>query len=221
MAGQLHEGHAGLAWLTPPGVEHAERAVTAYSNYFIALTVEGGTAWPAFLEDDTDGSLGRVCQQIVAEHRRPSREQERLLELLAGQLECLLNRTAREQVLSHPAQVVANAARLMEERSGQALGIAEIAVELGVSASALRGYFQTVKSCSPRTHLQQVRLEKAVRFLCTSTLKLEAVAELCGYDSASHLTRQVRRFTGRTPGQVRRHAFRDLSQSPVISRLSS
>lgn len=207
MDGKKYPGQVGLAWLTPPGVVHAEKAITAYSNYFIALELKKGERWPPFLDDDADRSLGRVCQQIVIECTRKSPERERMLELLAGQLGCLLDRTAREQVLSHPAQTVARAERLIEEKSGQPLTIYDVAQGLNVSVSALRGYFQAVRGSSPRAYLQQVRLEKAVRFLRNSTLKLEAVAELCGYDSASHLTRCVKKFTGRTPGKLRRSSL--------------
>ena len=130
-----------------------------------------------------------------------------MLQLLSEQLACLLSRTAREQVLSRPAQAVARAERLIEEKCDRPLTIDDVAKGVSVSISALRGYFQAVRGCSPRAHLQQVRLEKAIRFLRTSTLKLETIAELCGYDSASHLTRSVKKFTGRTPGQVRHSAL--------------
>ena len=201
--GKAHPGYPGLAWLTPPGVTHAERAVSAYANYFIALDLKNVDDWPAFLDDDADRSLGRICQQIVIECGRVTKERSRMLELLAEQLACLLDRVSSEKILSHSAQAVAKAERFIEERCGQPLTIHEVAQAISTSASTLRGYFKAVRGCSPREHLQQVRLGKAVGFLRTSTLKLEAVAELCGYDSASHLTRCVKKSTGQTPGRLR------------------
>ncbi len=38
---------------------------------------------------------------------------------------------------------------------------------------------------------------------CLPHHTLETVAERCGYHSASHLTRQVKKFTGLTPGRLR------------------
>jgi AraC-like DNA-binding protein len=203
MQGARHRGYAGLTWLTPPEVTHAERALTAYSNYYIALDLKNAKGWPDFLDDDADRSLGRVCQQIVIEWNRKSRERKRMLELLGEQLGCLLNRASSEKLLSHPAQTVAQAERVIEERCGQPLTIREVAQAVHASVSTLRSYFQKVRSCSPRDHLQRVRLNRAIGFLRTSTLKLEAIAELCGYDSASHLTRCVKKFTGETPGRIR------------------
>lgn len=206
MKGQKRVGYPGLVWLTPPGVTHAERAVAAYANYYIALEIKKGNRWPAFLDDDADRSLGHVCRQIVVECRRPAAQRSRMLELLAGQLDCLLGRVSSEKVLSRPAQAVARAERMIEENGGRPLAIRDVAAAVHASPSALRDYFRTLRGCSPREHLQQVRIGKAIRFLRTSTLKLEAVAELCGYDSASHLTRCVKKSTGLTPGQIRRGA---------------
>jgi AraC-like DNA-binding protein len=203
MSGKSCRGYPGLVWLTPPGITHAERAVSAYANYYLALDLKNVNPWPAFLDDDADGSLGRICQQIVIECNRASEERSRMLELLAEQLVCLLNRISAETVLSHPTQTVTKAERLIEEGCGQSLTIYEVAQAVHTAPSTLRGYFKSVRGCSPRDYLRQVRLGKAIGFLRTSTLKLEVVAELCGYDSASHLTRCVKKSTGQTPGQIR------------------
>lgn len=203
MGKEKYPGHVGRVWLTPPGVTHAERAITAYSNYFIALDLAETDRWPAFLDDDRHHSLGRVCQQIVIEWGRRPEERERMLQLLSEQLGCLLDRACSEKVLSPAEQAVVRAERWIEEGAARSLTIREVALGVGVSASALRGYFRTIRGCSPREHLQRVRLDKAVCLLRTSNLKLEMVAELCGYDSASHLTRSVKKVFGQTPGQMR------------------
>ena len=126
-----------------------------------------------------------------------------MLELLAEQLACLLNRASSEKVLPGPVRTVLQAEWLMEEKCDQRLGLRDVARAVNVSASTLRGHFQRVRGFAPRDYLQKVRLDKAIGFLRTSTLKLEAVAELCGYDSASHLSRRVKKSTGKTPGQLR------------------
>jgi len=202
MAGKPSPGYPGLVWLTPPGVTHAERATSAYACHFVALNLGRAKAWPVFMDDDADRSLGRVCQQIVIEMRRPDRG--RMLALLAQQMALLLDRLSSNRADSRAEQFVARAERVIEERCSQPLAIGDVAVAVHCSPSALRGYFQSLRGCSPREHLQQVRLGKAIGFLRTSTLKLEAVAELCGYDSASHLTRCVKKAMGKTPGQVRK-----------------
>jgi len=200
---KTHPGHVGLYWLTPPGVNHGEKALTAYACYWIALDSAATGDWPVFLDDDSHQAMGRVCQQIVVEWGGKSEGRERMLGLLSEQMGCVLDRAASERVLSPAERTVLRAERWIEEQCGQPLAIHHVAREVGVSPSALRNYFNVVRGRSPRNHVQQVRFNKAVRFLRTSNLKLDTVAELCGYDSASHLTRCVKKFTGQTPGQIR------------------
>jgi transcriptional regulator GlxA family with amidase domain len=56
------------------------------------------------------------------------------------------------------------------------------------------------------SHLQAVRARRAISLLHNSTLTLEAIASMCGYDSASHLSRMVKRSTGKSPGTLRRQS---------------
>ena len=204
MAGESSPGYPGLIWLTPPKVTHAERAVNAYANFYVALEIRNPQDWPAFLDDDADRSVERICQQIVIEAGRANPERSQLMDLLAKQLALVLNRVASEKAVARPALVVSRAERVIEERCAQPLTIRDVAKAVHCSPSALRSYFQTTRRSSPREHLQQVRLGRAIGFLRTSNLKLDAVAELCGYDSASHLTRCVKKAMGKTPGQLRR-----------------
>ena len=203
MSGEPHAGHAGLVWLTPPGVTHAERAVTEYSNYYIACKIHGTARWPAFLEDDGDRSIERVCRQIVVECQQKRPGHKRMLELLGEELACLLERAASDNTLPTREQIVARAERVIDDRCSQPLTIGAVARAASTSASALRAHFQAVRGCSPREYVRQVRLGRAVGLLRTSSLKLEAIAALCGFDSASHLTRTIKKATRRTPGQIR------------------
>ena len=203
MNGEAHAGRPGLAWLTPPGITHAERAVTSYANFYIALEIDGSSPWPAFFDDDRDRSLERVCHQIFIECGRLSHGGSRMLGLLAQQLGCLLSRAAGEQILPRPVQAVVQAERLIEEKHSHPLAIRDVARMVNASPSALRSYFQKVRGCSPREYLGRVRSNRAISYLRGSSLKLEAIAELCGYDSASHLSRCIKALTNRTPGQIR------------------
>jgi AraC family transcriptional regulator len=196
-------GHAGLYWLTPPGVDHGERALTAYECVWIALDYDARGDRPVFFQDDGHQSMSHVCRQIAVEWGGKSAGRERMLELLAAQMTCLVDRAASERVLPPGEQAVLRAERWMEEHCGRPLAIRDVAREAGVSASGLRSHFHAVRGCSPRDHLRRVRVDQAVRFLRTSSHKLETIAELCGYDSASHLSRCVKAITGRAPGRLR------------------
>jgi AraC-like DNA-binding protein len=203
MADESRHGHAGMVWLTPPGVTHSELAVTEYSNYYIHAAIQIPSRWPTFLDDDTDRSLERVFRQIVVELGSTAPGRGRMLELLAQQLELLLDRLAKEHVLPWPEQAVARAERVIELKHGQPLTLREVAAAVNASPSALRAYFRARRGCSPRDYLRQVRVDRVVSLLRTSSLKLEAISALCGFDSPSHLTRTIKKVLRKTPGQIR------------------
>jgi mannose-6-phosphate isomerase-like protein (cupin superfamily) len=64
----------GMLLLTPPGIVHAERALTAYSNYFITLEAPPHYSWPRFVSDDARGSLAYIFRALVEEHTEQAKK---------------------------------------------------------------------------------------------------------------------------------------------------
>lgn len=194
----------GVVWLTPPGRSHIEEAVTAFANFWIHFTAPVGRVWPQRLHDDAEGSLGRVCAAIVHEfaHRQPDRPA--MLDCLARELEVLLARAVRRPPPDRATSLVAAAEKLMADSFDCGVSLAGLASRLQVSVSTLRAAFQRVRGQSPRQVLQHLRAERALLLVTTSDLRLEDIASVCGYDSASHLGRWMRRLHGSSPSVLRR-----------------
>ena len=91
----------------------------------------------------------------------------------------------------------------MESRYAQSISVEEVAQHVGMSPSRLRAHFVRLRGRSPQATLQAIRLRQATDLIRHSSLKLEAIADLCGYHSASHLSRYIRRETGKSPGRLR------------------
>ena len=192
----------GTVLLTPPQTWHAEQSRTGYANRFLQVDATAGRGWPRICFDDGDRSLGRVFDALVRESTQPSDDSDRLCSLLLDELDLLLRRAAAAPLTAHE-QVVVQAERIFEERFASGIRIAEVAAELGISPSALRAYFTRVRGTSPRTSLQNVRLRRALAHIRNSTLPLQAIADLTGYDSVSHLSRHIKSATGSAPGALR------------------
>lgn len=206
----VYDGEPGILLLTPPHVPHAEIAHTAYSNYFLAVEASPDTPWPTVCFDDADGSLGRVCAALTREWATPDTDappdRDALIALLLAELDLRLRRARTQADLSPDEMLVRRAERLLSERATAtpAPRIGDIAREIGIAPSTLRALFARHRGSTPRLHLQQARLRQALALLRGSTLTLEAVARRGGYDSASHLSRDVKRATGKSPGALRR-----------------
>lgn len=193
----------GTVLLTPPRTWHAELSRTGYANRFLQVDAAADSPWPRICFDDGDRSLGRVFDTLVRESTQPSDDSDRLCTLLLAELDLLLRRAAATSPVTAAEQLIAQAERIFEERFASRIRIATVAAELGISPSGLRASFARLRGTSPRAALQHVRLRHALGHIRNSTLPLQAIAELTGYDSVSHLSRHIKTATGSSPGALR------------------
>lgn len=200
---ETFDATAGVVLNTPPGVPHAEFALSEYANYYVAVDAPASHPWPRLVFDDADRSIGRVFAALRREAGGTQSGRDRMLALLLGELDLLLRRAGPRVRPSSAERVVANAQRLLEQRHAEQVRIADVAREVGASPAALRGHFLSLHGVTPSAYLQSVRLRHALAHLRNSNITLEAIAAYCGYSSASHLSRQVKAATGNSPGQLR------------------
>ena len=205
----------GSLWLTPPGVTHAEIAKTAYANFYFGVEGAPDVLPPRVVQDDAEGSLGKLLEMIVREISGRSDGSPDVLSALTLTLTLMMTRLAGSTQTRPQEKLAAGAEMLWGENPR--LSIAESASRLGVSISGLRDAFHRQRQCSPVARRREIRNERAVRLLQTSTHKLEAIAELCGFDSASHLSRSIKAATGKSPGSVRTLGIKLLERPPRAS----
>ena len=93
--------------------------------------------------------------------------------------------------------------RLMRKFEGQYPQMPRLAQMLNLSPRTYRRRLAG-ENASYQALLDQIRAEHATRYLKTTRLPLAAIADRVGFNDASNFRRAYRRWTGRTPGQVRR-----------------
>lgn len=203
VGGEVHPGLPGVVLAIPPRVLHGELARTAYVNFFIQIEAPDDQAWPRICYDDEHGSIGNVCGALVREWLGGATERDRMIRLLVDQLDLALRREREQGGLPPGERLVREAERLIGERFRGHVTIAEVAREIGVSPSGLRALFGRHREGTPMAYLQAIRVQYALGIIRNSNVSLETVADACGYDSASHLSRHVKRVTGQSPGALR------------------
>jgi AraC-like DNA-binding protein len=82
--------------------------------------------------------------------------------------------------------------------TGGTIRVGELAAELGCSRKHLDARFREAVGVPPKTTAALFRFNRALRLLRAGERPAE-VARRCGYSDQPHLTREFRRFTGRTP----------------------
>lgn len=98
-------------------------------------------------------------------------------------------------------------AHAIEEKLSLGLGedasVAGIATELNMSRSQCSKLFSKVYGLSPRQYVSQLKLKQAKELLVTTHLSMNHIADKLGFQSASHFSRQFRRWTGQSPSEFR------------------
>lgn len=90
----------------------------------------------------------------------------------------------------------------VEVRVGEALCLDDLAEVAGLSRYHFSRVFREETGQTPWAFVRDARIERAKELLSEGASPTEAAHE-AGFFDQSHLTRVLRRFDGRTPGQVR------------------
>jgi AraC-like DNA-binding protein len=143
-----------------------------------------------------------------------------LLSTLALHLLALLGHAQRPQrgFTRRIDAVVQRAHTLIAQRCQEPLNPQALAKELGVGYSHLRHSFQSRMGLSLREHYLNTRIQKAQDFLLSSTKSVKEIADLLGFDSASHFSLQFKRRVGQSPNVWRlKHSPGNQPLFPTIS----
>lgn len=96
------------------------------------------------------------------------------------------------------------AKKLIMRQASQHLHLKAVAETLNMSQTAFTQKFKRAFGCAPIQFLSQLRLEKAMKLLVETKLKLDDIAECCGYQNGVYLNRVFKKQMNMTPGQYRK-----------------
>jgi transcriptional regulator GlxA family with amidase domain len=99
---------------------------------------------------------------------------------------------------------IQHAQGLLARRYHERLSVEQLARELNVSYSSFRQAFKAQTGISPKQYQLQIRLHKAQDFLANTPKSVGEIADILGFDSAFHLSKQFKDSTGMAPQAWRR-----------------
>lgn len=126
-------------------------------------------------------AVGRAALLLFAAHAR------RVAQRYAAPLHPALER-ALEIAATHYAEL----------RSAQ-----DLARRAGISAAQLRSLCRQSRGESPTEMIWRLKVEHAIQLIRSTGLTLGEIATQCGYTNPFHLSRSVRKHTGRSPRALR------------------
>ena len=104
--------------------------------------------------------------------------------------------------VNHPG--VARSLQFLWKNFHRPIGVEDLVTVAAMSRSALHQAFLEHIGRPPGKELHRIRIENAKRILAQSNLKLEAVAEACGYQSANSFWLAFKHTTGISPKQFQK-----------------
>ncbi len=97
---------------------------------------------------------------------------------------------------------LASAIKYIEkEYSDASLTNGKIAAECNISEVYLRKLFASELKSSPKKYITDLRLQRAKQLLADGIMKVNAVAQVCGFSSPYHFCRTFKEKTGITPSE--------------------
>jgi AraC-like DNA-binding protein len=135
---------------------------------------------------------------------------ESIYRTLMAQFFALLRR-GREQALpgeglsrARTHDKLAQVCRCIQEQYARALTLEDVAGAYDVSPCYLSRMFKKMTGLSFSRYRNAVRVSSAKGFLAQAGMPVSAVAEQCGFESATHFGRVFKEFTGTTPLKYRK-----------------
>ena len=92
---------------------------------------------------------------------------------------------------------------LMRELIDQSISMQEIAEKAGMGYSLFRKLFKERMHCAPVQYLQNLRIQKAIELLTTTTIPIKEIAYLLNFESPAYFSARFRNQTGRSPVDYR------------------
>lgn len=129
-----------------------------------------------------------------------------MLLLLIGKLGRWFDQVARKD--STKLMLIAKSIAYMEQNLYEPLSISELAKMANMSERAFYRVFQKATGASPNNYLTNLRITEARELLKHSNMSITDIAQECGFQDNSYMTRQFKKQQGVTPSAYRKMAQR-------------
>jgi AraC family transcriptional regulator len=200
---------AGTLFFHPRHEPHAHRFRPRSRCFSVSL----GSTLPARLDQNGAGPLpgatdlratraAWLARQLYGEFERGADASSLTLEGLVLAVVGELTRLRRRERARRPGWIV-TVRDLIEARFREAIGLAELADEVGVHPVHVARTFRREFGCSIGAYVRRRRVEHACRALLTTEDSLASIAVEAGFADQGHFSRRFKELIGLTPGVFR------------------
>src|SRR5262249_12841518 len=147
--------------------------------------------------------IAALARELQPDFRQPNQLSQLVFQAALLELTLLaLRKLPQDQRNSHEnraERTVENATAWYTEHVRANPSIVDVAREVPVSPSTLRRLFRRVHREQPARVFGRIQVEKGMRLMTETDLKLDSIAEECGFTSTSDFCRAFKALTKVTP----------------------
>jgi len=111
---------------------------------------------------------------------------------------------------------IGRALRRIHTAYAEALTLAELAMEAGMSVPAFHQHFKAITQTSPMQYLKSTRLHQARLLMVRENFTSDAACRVVGYTSPSQFSREFKRLFGQTPAAEARRMRERFALPPAF-----
>lgn len=111
---------------------------------------------------------------------------------------------------------IVRAKQYLLEHYSRPLSLREVARHVGVSPGYLSAQFSRWCGQSFVEHLTQLRLKKAKELLAQTSLPVQTIVEMVGYNDPCYFSKVFRKATGQSPGSYRKKSWQMNMKRPPL-----
>lgn len=156
--------------------------------------------------------LTELAREVRPDFQQPSEHSQLVFQWLLLELSLLVLRKLphgpRPGSRAKAEQVVEAATAWFTENLGANPTVDEVARRVHVSASTLRRFFQQAVRERPVRVFRRLQIERGMRLMTETPLKLDSIAEQCGFTSTSDFCRAFKAHARVSPNTWRRTLLR-------------
>lgn len=189
--------------IIPPNVPHDQRNLPSLHSICIGLNKSGLEEY-AGCHEDTGGIIGQLVLGIMREHKSDSPGSDMIIDGLCRQLvgqiirSCSIEQNkpkSKEIIISRTLQIIRD--------TGGMANVEELASQLMITPEYLRRVLKRGTGKNPQELISIARIHKAATLLRETSLPVNHISRLCGFDSPYYFSRIFSRKTGLSPTDYR------------------
>jgi len=153
-----------------------------------------------------DGTFRAILERIVAEYQQSDCYSVAMIAAYMVQFAVLLRRALQQHEAGAAPDLPHEATglrRLLDQHISSAISIRDLAQQVHMSESHFSHQVKALLGIAPKQYVREQRIARARELLHSTTMSIEEIAALLGYDAPTSLFRAFKRVTGVTPGEFR------------------